>query len=228
VGQVEQFAVKNDLFGLGFDPLDNTPGFAEMLHSATGHGRPAEAQGRVMLKGSGAGAGAGGAFGLVRPRVATRAVGQAGADTRGAQGMDEADEGDDVDTRAGTADYDVEIGGDEDDEEAMMEAMRQPRAKPKKPAAAAPAAGAAVCHDGRAPLKPFVLAAEPAAPPKRYPPPPVPDDFVAFHRFADALPTPVTDWKAHRPARAPPARRPPARRLPARRAGPAAPEPPPC
>jgi len=92
-----------------------------------------------------------------------------------------------------------------------MEAMRQPRAKPKKPAAAAPAAGAAVCHDGRAPVKPFVLAAEPAAPPKRYPPPPVPDDFVAFHRFADALPAPVTDWKAHRPARAPPARAPPAR-----------------
>eukprot|EP00961_Rhodomonas_salina_P083137 1116905-Rhodomonas_salina.1 len=102
----------------------------------------------------------------------------------------------------------MEIGLDEEDEEAMMEALRQPVKRKGKGAKGGkdgkqrgPVAvdiaeilgKGRTCNDGRKPLKGFLLCKDEARYGKHYPPPEVPADFAPFHRFNDMLPPP-TDW----------------------------------
>jgi len=180
--EIFEATVKDDLFGLGFDPLANTPEFAGLLRNTSS--AMAQAQRKQLLSsrlafgGSKSDGGDGGAFGL---------------------GID--DEPDALDSQTGDRkqDYDTEMV-DEEDEEHLMQMVRQPKKKPDKKAAVAAGAkdkgggevpwaggGRKVCSDGRRPLASFVLASEVVQPKKIFPPPKVPEDFVPLHRFNDVL-----------------------------------------
>jgi len=208
---VEQFEaqVKDDLSGLGFDPLAATPEFVGLLNSTSGALAKAQRKkllsSRLAFGGSKNDGGDGGAFGLAID--------------------DDPDAFDDGAVTHSKEDYDVEMGGEEE-EENLMQLARQPQKKTaRKPGAGGKLAGGGegeegeasvpwggvggrkVCSDGRKPLAGFVLASSAVLPKKLFPPPKVPDDFVPVHRFNQIsnVPSSSADATSRAGARGPPA-----------------------
>ncbi|EKX54373.1 hypothetical protein GUITHDRAFT_99855 [Guillardia theta CCMP2712] len=182
--QIFEADVKGNFYGLGFDPLAATPEFAGLLNAASANSSKEEPpSNRVML----------GSFQTKKKQTMDE----------GAEGMEE--DGCCYSVRScgmfdGFADggwkreYDTTLGEDEgeDEEEAMMHAMRQPKKKSKqameKPKIAIPAfQSKLVCSDGRKPIPGFELATDPPKEKKRYDPPKIPEGFTPHHVWPEPL-----------------------------------------